>query len=109
MQSEDARSYVQGLPIQKKKNFKEVFPSLDVNAVDLLDSMLLLDPDTRMTAKDGLSHPYLSEFHDPESEHNSPPYDDSFESMELDVGEWSSLIHMEIMTFDPRNPSATAM
>ncbi|XP_029574375.1 mitogen-activated protein kinase 14A [Salmo trutta] len=109
MQSKDARSYVQGLPIQKKKNFKEVFPSLDANAVDLLDSMLLLDPDTRMTAKEGLSHPYLSEFHDPESEPNSPPYDDSFESMELDVGEWSSLIHMEIMTFDPRNPSATAM
>ena len=59
-------------------------------AVDLLDSILLLDPDTRMTAKEGLSHPYLSEFHDPESEPDSPPYDDSFESMELDVGEWSS-------------------
>lgn len=26
-----AQSYVQGLPAQKKKNFKEVFPSLDEN------------------------------------------------------------------------------
>ncbi|XP_038865917.1 mitogen-activated protein kinase 12-like [Salvelinus namaycush] len=109
MQSKDARSYVQSLPIQKKKNFKEVFPSLHVNAVNLLENMLLLDPETRMTAKEGLSHPYLAEFHDPESEPDSPTYDDSFESLELDVGEWSSLIHMEIMAFDPCNPSATAL
>uniref|UniRef100_A0A8C7DCI8 mitogen-activated protein kinase n=1 Tax=Oncorhynchus kisutch TaxID=8019 RepID=A0A8C7DCI8_ONCKI len=109
MQSKDARSYVQSLPIQKKKNFKEVFPSLHVNAVNLLENVLLLDPETRMTAKEGLSHPYLAEFHDPESEPDSPTYDDSFESLELDVGEWSSLIHMEIMAFDPSNPSATAL
>nr|XP_046222173.1 mitogen-activated protein kinase 14A-like isoform X2 [Oncorhynchus gorbuscha] len=85
MQSKDARSYVQSLPIQKKKNFKEVFRSLHVNAVNLLENVLLLDPETRMTAKEGLSHPYLAEFHDPESEPDSPTYDDSFESLELEV------------------------
>ncbi|AWP09238.1 putative mitogen-activated protein kinase 14A-like [Scophthalmus maximus] len=109
MQSKDAQSYVQGLPAQKKKNFKEVFPSLDENAVDLMEGMLLLDPEMRLTAKQGLSHPFLAEYHDPESEPDSEPYDDSFESMELAVGEWTSLIHMEIMTFDPDNPSKTAM
>ncbi|XP_047186662.1 STKc_p38 domain-containing protein isoform X2 [Scophthalmus maximus] len=109
MQSKDAQSYVQGLPAQKKKNFKEVFPSLDENAVDLMEGMLLLDPEMRLTAKQGLSHPFLAEYHDPESEPDSEPYDDSFESMELAVGEWKSLIHMEIMTFDPDNPSKTAM
>ncbi|XP_018616288.1 mitogen-activated protein kinase 14A [Scleropages formosus] len=108
MQSKDARSYVESLPIQKKKNFKDVFPSMDRKAVALLEAMLLLDPEKRVTAKEGLSHPYLSEFHDPESEPESPPYDDSFESMELVVGEWKSLIHMEIMTFDPDNPRETA-
>ncbi|TMS16652.1 mitogen-activated protein kinase 14A [Larimichthys crocea] len=109
MQSKDAQSYVQGLPPQKKKNFKEVFPSMDANAVDLLEGMLLLDPETRLTAKQGLSHPFLVEYHDPECEPDSEPYDDSFESLELVVGEWKSLIHMEIMTFDPDNPSKTAM
>ncbi|XP_035511828.1 STKc_p38 domain-containing protein [Morone saxatilis] len=109
MQSKDAQSYVQGLPPQKKKNFKEVFPSMDENAVDLLEGMLLLDPETRLTAKQGLSHPFLAEYHDTESEPDSEPYDDSFESLELAVGEWKSLIHMEIMTFDPDNPSKTAM
>ncbi|XP_059189311.1 STKc_p38 domain-containing protein [Centropristis striata] len=109
MQSKDAQSYVQGLPPQKKKNFKEVFASMDENAVGLLEGMLLLDPETRLTAKQGLAHPFLAEYHDPECEPDSEPYDDSFESMELAVGEWKSLIHMEIMTFDPDNPSKTAM
>lgn len=59
-------------------------------AVDLLEGMLLLDPETRLTAKQGLSHPFLAEYHDPESEPDSEPYDDSFESLELAVGEWKS-------------------
>ncbi|XP_041655183.1 STKc_p38 domain-containing protein [Cheilinus undulatus] len=109
MQSKDAQSYVLGLPPQKKKNFREVFPDMDRNAVDFLEGMLQLDPETRLTAKQGLAHPFLAEYYDPESEPDSPPYDDSFESLELDVGEWKSLIHMEIMTFDPDNPSQTAM
>ncbi|KAJ3588741.1 hypothetical protein NHX12_009595 [Muraenolepis orangiensis] len=109
MQSTDAQSYVKGLPVQKKKVFSEVFPDMNKKAVDLLEGMMLLDPDTRVTATQGLSHPFLSEYHDPESEPEAQAYDDSFESMELDVGEWKSLIHMEIMTFDPVNPSNTAM
>ncbi|XP_031735830.1 mitogen-activated protein kinase 14A isoform X1 [Anarrhichthys ocellatus] len=109
MQSKDAQSYVLGLPPQKKKNFKEVFASMDEKAVGILEGMLLLDPETRLTVKQGLSHPFLAEYHDPESEPDSEPYDDSFESLELAVGEWKSLIHMEIMTFDPDNPSKTAM
>uniref|UniRef100_A0A3P9N0Q6 mitogen-activated protein kinase n=1 Tax=Poecilia reticulata TaxID=8081 RepID=A0A3P9N0Q6_POERE len=109
MQSKDAQSYVQGLPSQKKKNFKEVFPTMNEKAVNLLEGMLLLDPEKRLTANQGLAHPFLSEYHDPDSEPDSKPYDDSFESLELDVGEWKSLIHMEIMTFDPDNPGQTTM
>ncbi|XP_057676783.1 STKc_p38 domain-containing protein isoform X3 [Corythoichthys intestinalis] len=109
MQSKDAQSYVEGLPTQTKKNFKQVFPSMEENAVSLLEGMLLLDPDTRLTAKQGLTHPFMAEYHDPESEPDSRPYDDSFESLELAIGEWKSLIHMEIMTFDPDDPSKTAI
>ncbi|KAL7860127.1 hypothetical protein SRHO_G00152740 [Serrasalmus rhombeus] len=108
MQSKDARTYVSSLPVQKKKDFRKVFPAMDSWAVDVLEKTLMLDPEVRLTAKDGLSHPYLSEFHDPENEPESPPYDDSFESLQLDVSEWKSLLHMEIMTFDPDNPRQTA-
>uniref|UniRef100_A0A8C1QWD0 mitogen-activated protein kinase n=1 Tax=Cyprinus carpio TaxID=7962 RepID=A0A8C1QWD0_CYPCA len=108
MQSKDAQSYVRSLPVQKKKAFKEVFSGMDPNAIDLLEGMLVLDPEVRLTAENSLSHPYLSEFHDPENEPVSPAYDDSFESMDLAVSEWKSLLHMEIMTFDPDNPRVTA-
>uniref|UniRef100_A0A673L6Q6 mitogen-activated protein kinase n=1 Tax=Sinocyclocheilus rhinocerous TaxID=307959 RepID=A0A673L6Q6_9TELE len=94
--------------LQKKKAFKEVFSGMDPNAIGLLEGMLVLDSEVRLTAKNGLSHPYLSEFHDPENEPVSPAYDDSFESLDLAVSEWKSLIHMEIMTFDPDNPRVTA-
>uniref|UniRef100_A0A3P9DK72 mitogen-activated protein kinase n=1 Tax=Maylandia zebra TaxID=106582 RepID=A0A3P9DK72_9CICH len=80
-----AQSYVRGLPPQKKKNFKEAFP-----VIDLLEGMLLLDPEARLTAKQGLSHPYVAEYHDPDCEPDSQPYDDSFESLELAIGEWKS-------------------
>uniref|UniRef100_A0A8C2IIH7 mitogen-activated protein kinase n=1 Tax=Cyprinus carpio TaxID=7962 RepID=A0A8C2IIH7_CYPCA len=108
MQSKDAQSYVRSLPVQKKKAFKEVFSGMDPNAIDLLEGMLVLDPEVRLTAENSLSHPYLSEFHDSENEPVSPAYDDSFESMDLAVSEWKSLLHMEIMTFDPDNPRVTA-
>ncbi|KAI7793910.1 STKc_p38 domain-containing protein [Triplophysa rosa] len=108
MQSKDAQSYIRSLPVQRKKAFKDVFPAMDPDALDLFEDMLVLDPEVRLTAKDALSHRYLSEFHDPENEPISPPYDDSFESLELAVSEWKSLIHMEIMTFDPDNPRVTA-
>lgn len=58
----------------------------------------MLDPEARVTAKDGLFHPYLSEYHDPENEPESPPYDDSFESLELAVSEWKSKTHTHAHT-----------
>ncbi|KAK6474065.1 mitogen-activated protein kinase 12-like, partial [Huso huso] len=108
MQSKDAKRYIQALPPQVKRNFREAFPNMDKKVVDLLEKMLVLDPDRRLTAREGLSHRYLEEYHDPESEPDSMLYDDSFENLELPVEEWRSLIHMEIMTFDPDNPRQTA-
>uniref|UniRef100_A0A3P8S116 mitogen-activated protein kinase n=1 Tax=Amphiprion percula TaxID=161767 RepID=A0A3P8S116_AMPPE len=105
MQSKDfKRKQTKNNPIEFKMHSFPMRP-----AVDLLEGMLLLDPEMRLTATQGLSHPFLAEYHDPECEPDSDPYDDSFETLELAVGEWKSLIHMEIMTFDPDNPSKTAV
>ncbi|MGH0126407.1 UNVERIFIED_CONTAM: hypothetical protein FKN15_030271 [Acipenser sinensis] len=108
IQHENAKRYIQALPPQVKRNFREAFPNMDKKVVDLLEKMLVLDPDRRLSAREGLSHRYLEEYHNPESEPDSMPYDDSFENLELPVEEWRSLIHMEIMTFDPDNPRQTA-
>lgn len=57
-------------------------------AVDLLEKMLVLDTDQRITAAEALAHPYFAQYHDPDDEPEAEPYDQSFESRELQIDEW---------------------
>lgn len=50
--------------------------------------MLVLDTDKRITASEALAHPYFSQYHDPDDEPEAEPYDQSFESRELEIEEW---------------------
>uniref|UniRef100_A0A8C5NFU5 mitogen-activated protein kinase n=1 Tax=Gouania willdenowi TaxID=441366 RepID=A0A8C5NFU5_GOUWI len=59
-------------------------------AVDLLEKMLVLDTDKRITASEALAHPYFAQYHDPDDEPEAEPYDQSFESRELEIEEWKS-------------------
>lgn len=60
------------------------------SAVDLLEKMLVLDTDKRITASKALAHPYFTQYHDPDDEPEADPYDQSFESRELEIEEWKS-------------------
>lgn len=60
-------------------------------AVDLLEKMLVLDTDKRITAASALAHPYFAQYHDPEDEPVAEPYDQSFESRELEIDEWKRM------------------
>lgn len=57
-------------------------------AVDLLEKMLVLDTDKRITASEALAHTYFAQYHDPDDEPEAEPYDQSFESRELEIEEW---------------------
>lgn len=50
--------------------------------------MLVLDTDKRITASEALAHPYFAQYHDPDDEPEAEPYDQSFESRELEIEEW---------------------
>ena len=52
--------------------------------------MLDLDPDTRITAEQALSHEYFSAHADPEDEPDSQLFDDSFEKKDFDLACWKS-------------------
>ena len=46
----------------EKKKFKDVFPEIkDDNAYDILEKMLVFDPDKRASAEEILKHPYFKE------------------------------------------------
>ena len=57
-------------------------------AVDLLERMLDLDTESRISATEALAHPYLKQYADPQDEPVAQPYDQSFENYELSIPEW---------------------
>nr|XP_046166737.1 mitogen-activated protein kinase 14A-like isoform X1 [Oncorhynchus gorbuscha] len=101
MPSHEARNYINSLPQMLKRNFTDVFVGANPLAVDLLEKMLVLDTDKRITASEALAHPYFSQYHDPDDEPESEPYDQSFESRELEIEEWKRLTYEEVCSFEP--------
>jgi p38 MAP kinase len=68
IQSVHARNYVTQLDVQQPKDFRQYFRGCSDMAIDLLEKMLELDADLRITAVDALAHPYFEEYHDIDDE-----------------------------------------
>ncbi|XP_032810020.1 mitogen-activated protein kinase 14-like isoform X1 [Petromyzon marinus] len=101
MQSKEARNYIQSLPYTQKRDFKDVFLGANPLVVDLLERMLVLDTDQRITAAEALVHQYFAQYHDPDDEPEAEPYDQSFENQEFPVEEWRRLTYEEVISFVP--------
>lgn len=53
---------------QQKDNWKKYYPTASDDSLDLLARLMQFNPEARMSAQDGLTHPYCCQFHDEESE-----------------------------------------
>ncbi|XP_074593788.1 mitogen-activated protein kinase 14-like [Brevipalpus obovatus] len=101
--SEHARRYVDSLPDMPRKDFHslDLFTGVNPNAIDLLQRMLELDADRRLTAEQALAHPYLAQFADPSDEPTANPFDYTWEERQLSLDGWKKLIYEEITSFVP--------
>lgn len=45
-----------------KKPLTQMFTSIDIDALDLLEKLLVFEPSLRLSAEEALSHPYLQQF-----------------------------------------------
>lgn len=101
--SETARNYVAQMPNYTKKPFKDVFTGANESAIDLLEKMLTLDSDIRITAEAALAHPYFELYADSDDE---PICSARFEEPRYDSDKiefWKELTFKEIEDYNAKN------
>ncbi|XP_026646154.1 mitogen-activated protein kinase 12 isoform X1 [Zonotrichia albicollis] len=101
LHSQDAKNYIKSLPKVQKKDFASILKYANPLAVNLLEKMLVLDAEKRVTAAEALLHPYFEPIHDPEEEIEAEKYDDTFDNMDLPLDEWKRITYKEILNFKP--------
>ena len=79
LKSPFAKSMIDHLPpaVGKKgsKTYEEqlqawaaTYPDASADAIDMMTQLMAFDPTQRLTAREGLTHPYCVQFHDEQSE-----------------------------------------
>jgi len=108
---EDMRGWVDELPDRDRIPLDELFPRANLDACTMLEGMLDLNPETRMTVEEALAHPYLTNLHFPDDEPEGPVLaaaDFDFERAVLTGDELKDEILQEIRLYHQHSPLGAA-
>lgn len=120
--STSVRKYIENCTKYSGFGFKklfpdEIFPRDSINhkklkasqARDLLEKMLVVDPEKRISVDEALAHSYVKVWYE-DSEVNAPaakPYDQEIDMYEHTVLEWKYLLFTEVMDYKYSNVKCT--
>jgi len=84
-----------------KMPWKDILPTANDDALDLLEKMLKFDPDKRITVDEALNHKYFDDIPKEHDEKTEPvsKFDFEFEDLDLNINELRDLILHEIMLY----------
>lgn len=97
---QSAVKMVELFDVCQKRDFQEFFGTDDPEAIDLLDRMLKLDVDVRISVKDALKHPFLKDYYQESDAESATPFTNIFENMKLNRNEWKGLVFEEITSWE---------
>ncbi|CAD5227072.1 unnamed protein product [Bursaphelenchus xylophilus] len=80
-----------------RQDFRKYFAGLPEDAIDLLDKILVLDPDRRISVEEALQHPYMAQYSMPSDEPLAPaPFVIDDGDYKKDVNYWKECVWSEI-------------
>ncbi|KAF1811416.1 mitogen-activated protein kinase Hog1 [Eremomyces bilateralis CBS 781.70] len=99
--SENTLRFVQSLPKRERQDFKVRFKGFQPRAIDLLEKMLVFNPQSRISAAEALQHDYLrDDYHDASDEPVAEEkFDWSFNNADLPVDTWKIMMYSEILDY----------
>jgi len=68
MKSKFTQTMLESLSVKQTKSLAEKLPQASPEALDLLQNLLVFNPQKRLTCEQALAHPYLAQFHNPADE-----------------------------------------
>ncbi len=88
---------------------QDLIPNADPQAIDLLEHILQLDPERRISAADAMAHPYFASLHEPSAiitRDPIPPEEFAFEAENLSREQLRHLFLEEILRYHPEHREA---
>uniref|UniRef100_S4RYP7 Mitogen-activated protein kinase 15 n=1 Tax=Petromyzon marinus TaxID=7757 RepID=S4RYP7_PETMA len=83
---------------RQRQSLESLLPNAPPNALDLLKRLLVFNPEKRLTAEEALGHPYVAQFHNPQTElavdYDVVPVDDD---TRLSVAEYRNKLYELIL------------
>lgn len=98
-----ARRFISKLPKREKMKWTTLYPKANPIALDLLDKMLVFNPEKRWTVEQCLGHAYFQDLHNADEEPiASEPFDWTFDNFEPTKELLQNMVYEEGYKFHPQ-------